>query len=256
MSESAAVPGEQSIDWREFLTDQPPGSRMRIDRAAAKDTHINNGVIVSHPELRLYCYKCQDVMHCKTGVGSTGRLFGDAKKERFPPTPVGANDMPYDALLRCRCEACGWVVKSYSIRFWEIAQSPDEFSLADVQKLAEWPPFAPRTPAKVTSLIGADRDLFMKGRRAEIEGMGIGAFSYYRRIIETQKNRLLDAIIRVARHVGATPGTIELLEEAKEETQFSRAVDDVRDAIPPRPVHQRLQPAHAAARRPEQGFAQ
>jgi hypothetical protein len=173
-------------------------------------------------------------MHCKSAYGGcTGRLFGDAKKENIYPTSAGVNDRPYDAVLRYQCEACGWVVKSYSIRFWEIAESSEMFGLADVQKLAEWPPFAPRTPARVTSLIGTDRDLFLKGRRAEIEGMGIGAFSYYRRIIETQKNRLLDAIIRVARHIGATAQTIELLEDAKKETQFSRAVDDVRDAIPP-----------------------
>jgi hypothetical protein len=76
-------------------------------------------------------------------------------------------------------------------------------------------------------------DLFLKGRRAEIEGLGIGAFSYYRRIIEAQKNRLLDEVIRVARHLGTSPDTIAVLEAAKQETQFSRPVDDVKDAIPP-----------------------
>jgi hypothetical protein len=124
-------------------------------------------------------------------------------------------------------------VKSYSLRFWDIAPSPDVIGLADVQKLAEWPPFAPRTPGKVMSLIGPDRELFIKGRRAEIEGLGIGAFSYYRRIIEVQKNRFLDEIIRVARHVGSPTEAIRALESAKDETQFSRAVDGVKDAIPP-----------------------
>src|SRR5262249_34267517 len=130
-------------------------------------------------------------------------------------------------------EKCGWVVKSYSIRFWSIAASQNDKALADVQKLAEWPPFSPQTPGKLTSLIGPDRDYFLKGRRAEIEGLGIAAFSYYRRIVETQKNRFLDEILRVARHLGAEASTISVLEQAKREVQFSKAVDSVRAAIPP-----------------------
>jgi hypothetical protein len=82
-------------------------------------------------------------------------------------------------------------------------------------------------------LIEPDRDLFLKGRRAEIEGLGIGAFSYYRRIVESQKNRLLDEIIRVAGHIGANAHAIAALEAAKIEIQFSKAVDSVKDAIPP-----------------------
>jgi hypothetical protein len=123
-------------------------------------------------------------------------------------------------------------VKSYAVRFWSIARSLQETALVDVQKLAEWPPFSPRTPSKVMSLVGPDRDLFLKGRRAEIEGLGVGAFSYYRRIIEGQKNRLLDEIIRVARHLGVPADAVSRLEAAKLETQFSKAVENVKDAIP------------------------
>ena len=81
------------------------------------------------------------------------------------------------------------------------------------------------------SLVGPDRDLFLKGRRAEIEGLGVGAFSYYRRIIEEQ-NRLLDEIIRVAHHLGVSTEIIIRLEDAQREVQFSKAVENVKDAIP------------------------
>jgi hypothetical protein len=36
------------------------------------------------------------------------------------------------------------------------------------------------------------------GRRAENQGMGIGAFAYYRRVVENQKNRIIAEIKRVA----------------------------------------------------------
>jgi hypothetical protein len=36
MTETSLLSDEQPIDWREFLTDRPPGARARIDRAAFK----------------------------------------------------------------------------------------------------------------------------------------------------------------------------------------------------------------------------
>jgi hypothetical protein len=45
-----------------------------------------------------------------------------------------------------------------------------------VQKLGELPPFGPPTPPRVFKLIGEEyRELFLKGRRAENRGLGIGA---------------------------------------------------------------------------------
>ena len=40
-------------------------------------------------------------------------------------------------------------------------------------------------------LVGPDRDDFLKGRRCENQGLGVGAFIYYRRVVENQKNRIL-----------------------------------------------------------------
>ena len=62
--------------------------------------------------------------------------------------------------------------------------------------------------------------------------MGIGAYSYYRRDIENQKNRLLDAIIRVAQKIGASQDMLDDLNKAKEETQFTKAVDVLDDLSP------------------------
>jgi hypothetical protein len=234
MTETIASPDDSTLDWRDFLTDRPPETRARVDGAA----YVQKGtrsVTVRGPELQLYCDgSCQRIMFCQYIGGTTGRLFGGVKGNppHQPVPPAGPDNLPYDALLCYTCEKCGRVVKSYAVRFWSIAVSFEEADLVDVQKIAEWPPFAPRTPGKVISLVGPDRDLFLKGRRAEIEGLGVGAFSYYRRIIEGQKNRLLDEIIRVARHLGATAETVALLEAAKVETQFSKAVESVKDAIP------------------------
>lgn len=219
MTETITTPDVETVDWREFLTDRPVGTRARVDGAARESQIQVHYITVSVPDLQLQCEgSCQYLSYCRGVQKSTGKFFagiGDESHGR-PPTPC-------DTALWYSCEKCGKPVKSYIVRFW---------SMNDVQKIAEWPTFAPRTPSKVMSLVGPDRDLFLKGRRAEIDGLGVGAFAYYRRIIENQKNRLLDEIIHVARHLGTPADTISELESAKVETQFSKAVENVKTAIP------------------------
>jgi hypothetical protein len=123
-------------------------------------------------------------------------------------------------------------VKSYAIRVQGDESTLRSLPTADMAKLTEWPAFSFLTPSRVNSLIGPDRELFFKGRKAEADGLGVGAFAYYRRILEDQKARLLGEIIRVARKTNAPAEAIARLEAAQGETQFSKAVDMVKDAVP------------------------
>ncbi|MBN8458901.1 MAG: hypothetical protein J0M04_13790 [Verrucomicrobia bacterium] len=81
-------------------------------------------------------------------------------------------------------------------------------------------------------LIGPDRDAFLKGRQCENQGLGIGAFVYYRRVVENQKSRILQQIAKVAEKIGAPPEKVELFSKAAKETQFSRAMDIAKPALP------------------------
>src|SRR5262249_16626592 len=99
-------------------------------------------------------------------------------------------------------------------------------------KFGELPAFGPPTPARLIRLFGDDKDLFLKGRRSEIHGLGIGAFVYYRRVVESHKNQIFDAILKVARAINFPQEKIDLLEQAKTETQFTKAIEEVKDAIP------------------------
>lgn len=77
-----------------------------------------------------------------------------------------------------------------------------------------------------------DQDAFLKGRRCESQSLGIGAFVYYRRVVEKQKNRILDEIIKVSRKIGMPAEMVTKLESAKTEIQFSRAIETLKDALP------------------------
>jgi hypothetical protein len=99
-------------------------------------------------------------------------------------------------------------------------------------KIGEHPPIGPSIPTRVITLVGPDRENFLKGWRCENQGMGIGAYAYYRRVIENQKDRLLDTIIKVAERTPGSQSAIETLRDAKSETQFSKAVHSVKDCVP------------------------
>jgi hypothetical protein len=99
-------------------------------------------------------------------------------------------------------------------------------------KIGELPVYGPPTPSRLISLIGPDREIFLKGRRCENQGLGIGAFVYYRRVVENQKARILDEIIKVSEKIGASATVIETLRNAKKETQFKKAVESIKDALP------------------------
>ena len=128
--------------------------------------------------------------------------------------------------MRFCCRNCEKSIKLYSLLVHLSSAG------CTLWKLAEVPDFGPPTPAKVIKIVGPEKDYYLKGRRCENQGLGIGAFGYYRRVIETQKNRIIDEIIRAAKKIEAPKEMVEALEAAKAETQFTTAIDKVKPAVP------------------------
>jgi hypothetical protein len=125
------------------------------------------------------------------------------------------------------CRNCETTTKTFAL-----AVNSAGGASGQVEKFGEIPTFGPPTPARFIKLVGPDRELFLKGRRAEIQGLGIGAFVYYRRVVERQKGRIIEEIGRVAKNLGATAATLKLFDEAAKETQFTKAVELIKSAIP------------------------
>lgn len=72
----------------------------------------------------------------------------------------------------------------------------------------------------------------LQGRRAENQGLGIGANAYYRRVVENQKGGIIEAILKAARRLDAKSDVIATLEDAAKQNQFTAEVEDIRLAIP------------------------
>ena len=201
-----------------FLESTPIGSLVSIVDLAIHKNYIKYArTVVRKPEIQLHC----DNPACNA------LLFFNCINEEDDEDQLEREDFT-DLFLRYRCRNCQKTEKTFAIR----GRLHEQGVSGDVLKVGEWPPFGPPTPARVITLVGPDRELYLTGRRAESQGMGIGAFAYYRRVVENQKNRILEEIIRVCEKTEAPTELVTKLKAAVKESQFSKAMESVKDAVP------------------------
>ena len=197
----------------EFLQSTPPNQWRHIWDLSSDSGSINT------PELGLHCPEdsCNGV-----------RFFRRTHVFSNTGTYLEANYFNY-LYLTYQCSNCQKTVKVYSlaVKLFAIEQFDGICC-----KLGELPPYGPPLPPRLIKLIGPDKDIFIKGRNCENQGFGIGAFTYYRRVVENQKNRILEEIVKVSEKIGMSQDKIDTLREAIKETQFSKALGMAKDVIP------------------------
>ena len=223
------------IPLAEFLEETAPGNVMSVSGLAQVRHDPINGSYVGHmfvaPEIQLHC-----------GSDSCNAIMFFRRTAKTLELPANKWHFFY---VTYRCSNCKNTEKIFSL-----AAFLDENSTSgECYKFGEKPDYGPTTAARLITLIGPDRDTFLRGRRCENQGLGIGAFVYYRRVVENQKNRILSEIITVAKKLGATPEAVQELETAKAETRFSQALASVKDSIPQALLingHNPLQLLHSA----------
>ena len=101
-------------------------------------------------------------------------------------------------------------------------------------KLGEYLPFAAPISKELRRLLGDAGGLFEQGWHCERTGLGIGAAAYYRRVVELKWNTLVQAMRSSAATIDAPPEVLARFDEALEQTQFSKAVDSLKDGFPER----------------------
>ncbi len=208
--------------FSEFLQNTPPNQLAYISDLAVQKTvakpYVTIRWFINKPELELHCSydSCNgDRFFRCINVSDEGRL--------------GEPNTVYYFYVTYRCANCTKTVKLYSLSA-TINMVGESHGIC--YKFGEYPPYGPPVPSRLIKLIGPDRDIFLKGRGCENQGLGIGAFTYYRRVVENQKNRILEEIIRVSKKIGASQDKIDTLSNAIEETQFSTALNMAKNAIP------------------------
>lgn len=203
----------QSIKFEDFLSNYPPGEVQAIGNLGVIRSPSSAPLLIK-PRLKLYC---------PNSVCSGVRFF-----DSYQTKKVTLSEKWSRIFLHYSCANC----RTHSKIFAIMARWNTEIDEGEAIKVGEWPPFGPKISVRVISILGENKDLFLMGRRAEIQGLGIGALAYYRKVIENQKDQIIDEIIRVLRRTGSPEPHIEKLKSAKMEKRFKEAVELISDALP------------------------
>jgi hypothetical protein len=218
---ATAKPEEDPISFSEFLESRPPSQRLTKIKdmltVRTSDAGPSPAIIVtlSTPDLQLHCSSdpCNGLRFFRYHSGDKN-IRGSVK-----------------TYLTYLCSNCQTQTKIFSL-YARVAKIGKSSTTGHCLKFGEMPAFGPMTPSRLLKLFDGDRELFLKGRQCENHDLGVGAFVYYRRVVENHKDRIIGEIIKVCEKVKAPADMIGLLQAAKKENQFSKAVESIKDAIP------------------------
>ena len=163
-------------------------------------------------------------LHCENDNGS--RIFE-------PSIPrINTLAPPYETCfcIMYRCRNCQAGLKTFAI-YVKPNNIKGDVSDVKVMKLGEYPPFSAPISSRIQRLLTAeDLELYRKGTRSEAQGLGIGAATYFRRIVDEQWKHLVQEIRKAAERLGISD--LSVYDKALKETQFSKAVDILKNKIP------------------------
>jgi hypothetical protein len=206
-----AIEVKTTKSWTEFLESTPPGAHEQLLGVCEQEGATWQ---LTTPDIQLHC---------------SSEICGGLRTFQSPSMVYPSFEKWTPGFITYSCRNCRRTSKLFALL---VRQSGKDGTSGAAVKLGEDPPFGPHTPARVITLIGPDRDLFLRGRRAENQGLGIGAFAYYRRVVENQKGRIIREIGRVAQRLGASQDVLAEFEGAAQEVQFTKAIDRIKAAIP------------------------
>jgi predicted house-cleaning noncanonical NTP pyrophosphatase (MazG superfamily) len=119
------------------------------------------------------------------------------------------------------CAACKQYEHFFSLHF------ADDY----VMKAGQYPPWEITPDKNLSELLGEHQDYYKKGLVCESQGYGIGAYAYYRRIVEEIIDSLLDSIVDLIPE-GEKQRYVEALERTKKATIAQKKIDLVKDLLP------------------------
>ena len=208
--QSETTPEEAQVEiipWATFLKEWPVGLGATVREFGVRDPLTGHGR-KSTPTLTLYCEECKGNRNFDGDWTHSDSLNCQWKNDFLVYTCLNCKRHEKHYCLRCRNRTAG---------------------LGEVIKVGEYPELHVPLPTNLHTLLGPDYDCFIKGLKCEKQGLGVAAYAYYRRVVENQKDRIFGEILKVAKKVSAKPEVLKVIQDAAEETQFSKAIDTIKD---------------------------
>lgn len=203
------------LEWKDFLESTPAYVERRFENLISDLTPSGPGTAwgVWSPRIQLYCEIDDGVRWC------------DPEANSFPCRDYSTRFFQYT------CRDCGRWSKTFAlILIPKLNATP---KMLTAMKVGEYPPFGSHLAKRLQEMLSKDDlELYRKGLRTEREGHGIGAAAYFRRVVDNQWKALVKRLRDAAEKLGTPSEELKIFNEALAQTQFSAAVDMLKDAIP------------------------
>jgi hypothetical protein len=202
---------EQMVPWATFLAEFPVGTMQKVSMYMMREA--GGGTQISVPDLKLHCEECKG---SRNFAGQA--IFGYRSTDKLS-----------ESILIYNCRDCMIGTKRYYLASYALDYGNNQGMAV---KVGEYPELHISIPSNLPGLLGTDYPHFIKGLKCEKNGLGIGAYTYYRRVVENQKNRMLEEILKVAQKLNARPEELQAIQNAITETQFDKAMNMVKGVLP------------------------
>ena len=240
--EDAVVVPKQSLHPELFSSG---GNAGAISRVTPKPQPIE--WVLALPRIRINCSQC-DGERTFNPLASKG--LSNAALSLGTPEGLESKSQLYQSFQNYSCSDCleDPEVKEYalSVNVTQIryVQTPEQTRLKPnpsavkanahflISKIGEMPKPTKRLGARAKKLVGDQWELYAKGASDEAAGNGIGAFAYYRRVVEVSRNSIVEAICKAAHELEVPPEDIEKIRATKDSIRFSKSLDEIDDLIP------------------------
>jgi hypothetical protein len=137
-------------------------------------------------------------------------------------TPQKTEAMIYSFTFTCD----GCATSRYSF-YVEVSKD-----LSKIRKVGQAPAWSIALDKTLSAFLGEDAETFKKGMACESQGYGIGAYAYYRRVVENVIGTLLASLHRSLQAAGASQDDLEKLEEAMNGTVMIDRIQIAKDCVP------------------------
>ena len=190
---------------KEFLEEYSLFRKLKIEVPATMD-------FLDKPAINMNCSSCESMQ--------TFNMYNKYQDG------YGYNNVPCENTklrLKYRCQSCQGFTREFSIYI-----SPD---LDYIYKYGQYPEWEIKMDKNLEQTLGKHSKTFRKGLVCESQGYGIGAFAYYRRIIEEIIDELLDSIEDLIEEKHKAEYK-EALQKTKNTRVTQEKIDLVKDLLP------------------------
>jgi len=177
------------------------------------------------PAINMHCDFCRSMQT----FNMINNYWDDDKLSHASSGPIGITFR-----LKYLCASCGKKLILFYVEFGQTAtmSGKNEVFSYWVRKVGQNPPWEINVDKKMQSMLGVSSALYKKGLVSESQNYGIGAYAYYRRIVEDIIGTLLVSISELIENEKDKVKYTAALEQTKKEKNAEDKIKLIKDLLP------------------------